>query len=174
MKVVGIIGSLRVGSYNRSLMHAFAAQKPEGIEMDIADISTLPFFNEDNESALPETVQVLKTKVEEADIIIIATPEYNRSVPGVLKNAIDLLSRPYGKNSFAGKKVFVVSASSGAIGGALAQYDLKKSLLHSNAVVVGQPEFFVGNAGSKFDETGTLIDENTKKHIASAWEKIST
>lgn len=173
MKVLGIVGSLRAHSYNRSLMNAFVAQKPEGVEMEIADISALPFFNEELESSFPEAAQTLKTQVETADVIIIATPEYNRSIPGVLKNAIDWLSRPYGKNSFSGKKVLVVGASVGPIGAALAQYDLKKMLLHGNAEVFGQPEFFLGVAGSKFDAEGTLTDDTTKEHITGAWARIT-
>ena len=93
-------------------------------------------------------------------------------MPGVLKNAIDWVSRPYGKNSFSGKKVLVVGASVGPTGAALAQYDLKKILLHSNALVIGQPEFFLGNAGSKFDTEGNVTDESTKEHITGAWKSI--
>jgi chromate reductase len=156
MNVLGIVGSLRAGSYNRALMNAFDSLKPEGTTMEIADIGTLPFYNEDTEAQFPEAGTKLKTQIENADlIIIIATPEYNRSVPGVLKNAIDWVSRPYGKNSFNGKKVLVVGASVGPTGVAIAQYDLKKILLHGNAQIFGQPEFFLGLAGSKFDEAGT-------------------
>lgn len=173
MKILGIVGSLRKNSYNRFLIEAFMAQKPEGVNMEIADISTLPFFNEDDESAFPQSAQSLKTHIETADIIIIATPEYNRSVPGVLKNAIDWVSRPYGKNSFSGKKVLVVGASVGPSGAAMAQYDLKKSLLHGNAEVFGQPEFFIGFAGGKFDETGALTDEETKGYIKNTWARIT-
>lgn len=173
MNVLGIVGSLRKQSFNRSLMTAFMNQKPEGVTMEIADIGTLPFFNEDDEAAFPQSAQSLKTQVENADVIIIATPEYNRSVPGVLKNAIDWLSRPYGKNSFSGKKVFVVGASVGPVGASMAQYDLKKMLLHGNATVFGQPEFFLGTAGSKFDASGTLTDEATRAHITSAWGMLT-
>jgi chromate reductase len=174
MNILGIVGSLRAGSYNRALMNAFDAQKPEGTTMEIADINTLPFYNEDIESPFPESASTLKSQVEQADLIIIATPEYNRSVPGVLKNAIDWVSRPYGKNSFSGKKVLVVGASVGPTGAAIAQYDLKKILLHGNAQIFGQPEFFLGLAGSKFDASGTLTDENTKAHIDSAWATITS
>ena len=173
MKVLGIVGSLRKESFNRSLINAFVAQKPEAVEMQIADISTLPFYNQDTESPFPESALTLKTLVEGADVIIIATPEYNRSVPGVLKNAIDWLSRPYGKNSFNGKKVLVVGASVGPVGASMAQYDLKKSLLHGNALVYGQPEFFMGMAGSKFDAEGNLTDTDTKGYIDNAWARIT-
>ena len=172
MKILGIVGSLRKNSFNRSLMNAFLEQKPEGVTMEIADISTLPFYNEDSESEFPESAHALKTKIENADVIIIATPEYNRSVPGVLKNAIDWVSRPYGKNSFSGKRVLVVGASVGPLGAGLAQYDLKKMLLHGNAHVFGQPEFFVGTAGNKFNEEGTLTDITTLEHVDAAWKAI--
>lgn len=173
MKVLGIVGSLRKGSFNHSLINAFVAQKPEGVEMEIADIGVLPHYNEDIASPYPEVAQNLKNQVEGADVIIIATPEYNRSVPGVLKNAIDWLSRPYGKNSFDGKKVLVVGASVGPTGASMAQYDLKKSLLHGNAIVIGQPEFFMGMAGSKFDTEGKLTDADTKGYIDNAWARIT-
>ena len=172
MKILGIVGSLRAQSYNRSLMNAFIALKPEGVTVELADIGSLPHFNQDDEAQFPAVAQTLKAQVEASDAIIIITPEYNRSVPGVLKNAIDWLSRPYGKNSFNGKRVFVASASVGAVGGALALYDLKKALLHGNAHVLGQPEFFLGNAGDKFDAEGNLIDDSTKAHVENAWEVI--
>lgn len=173
MKVLGIVGSLRKDSFNRSLMNAFVAQKPEGVEVEIGDIGSLPHFNQDDEASFPASAQTLKAQVEGADVIIIATPEYNRTIPGVLKNAIDWLSRPYGKNSFAGKKVLVVGASVGPIGASMAQYDLKKSLLHGNAIVYGQPEFFMGMAGSKFDTEGNLTDADTKGYIDNAWARIT-
>jgi chromate reductase len=172
MHVLGIIGSLRKDSYNKSLMHAFLAGKPAGIEMEIADIGTLPLYNEDLEASFPESATTLKKQIKKADVIIIATPEYNRTIPAPLKNAVDWASRPYGQNSFNGKKVLVVGASVGPIGTALAQYDLKKALLHGNAEIFGQPEFFVGNAGSKFDALGALTDEDTKNYIAKAWDRI--
>ncbi len=172
MKVLGIVGSLRKASFNRSLMNAFLAQKPEGVDVEVADISVLPFYNDDIAVNYPAVAQALKTQVENADVVIIATPEYNRSVPGVLKNAIDWLSRPYGKNSFNGKRVLVVGASTGATGASMAQYDLKKMLLHGNAEIFGQPEFFLGLAGSKFDEAGNLTEEDTKGYIANAWNRI--
>lgn len=172
MNILGIVGSIRNKSFNRSLLNAFLAQKPEGVTMKIADISILPFYSEDSESDFPETAQALKHQIESADAIIIATPEYNRSISGVLKNAIDWVSRPYGKNSFAEKRVLVVGASVGPTGAALAQYDLKKILLHGNADVLGQPEFFVGTAGSKFNEAGELTDAATREHITSAWNAL--
>jgi chromate reductase len=172
IKIVGIVGSLRAKSYNLGLMKAFKEAITENTEMEIVRISDLPLFNQDLEADYPVVAQNLKDIVGGADAIIIATPEYNRSVPGVLKNAIDWLSRPYAKNSFAGKPILVVGASPGATGASMAQYHLKQSLLHLNARVLGQPEFFMGGASQKFDESGKLIDEKTKEYIASAFEVL--
>lgn len=171
--IIGIIGSLRKESYNRKLMRAFAAHAPEGVTITEAPIGGLPLYSEDVESeAVPESVQAFKQAIESADAVIIATPEYNRGVPGVLKNAIDWASRPDGENSFDGKTVLVVGASSGSIGTAVAQSDLKQTLLHLNVIVIGQPEFFLGRAGEKFAEDGTLTDERTHEHIKSAFAAL--
>ena len=107
-----------------------------------------------------------------ADALIIATPEYNRSVPGVLKNAIDVASRPHKSNSFCGKPVLVISTSPGGAGGAMAQYHLKQTLLHLNMKVLGQPEFWVGGGMDKFDENGLLTDEKTKDFIKVGWDAL--
>jgi len=169
-KVIGIAGSLRSGSYNKSLIKAFANQAPEGVEFSIVEIDNLPFFNEDVEKAgLPEVVENFKVSIETADAVIVSTPEYNRSIPGVLKNALDWASRPYGRNSFNNKKVLVVGASNGSISTAVAQYDLKKLMVNFNTRIIGQPEFMLGMAGSKFDESGNLIDEETKNFIDQIW-----
>jgi chromate reductase len=169
-KIIGIVGSLRAKSYNLGLVEAFKEALPEDVELEIVTIGSLPHFNQDLESDFPAAAQSLKDSVEGADALIIATPEYNRAVPGVLKNAIDWLSRPYGKNSLTGKPVLVVGASPGGTGTAMAQYHLKQSLLHLNAKVLGQPEFFVGGTGEKFDEDGVLTDDKTKEYISSALE----
>ena len=174
MKILGIVGSTRKGSYNRGLMNAFIEHKPEGVEMEVVEIGTLPLFDQDVEaSAFPETAQALKDQIANADAVIIATPEYNRGMPGVLKNAIDWASRPYGKNSFAGKTVYVVGASVGPIATAVSQYNVKQVMLYLDAHVIGQPEFYVGLAGEKFDAEGTLTDASTKEHIVGAWKVIA-
>jgi len=172
IKIIGIVGSLRAKSYNRGLIDAFKDAAPEGVDMEIVSIDSLPLFNQDLEANFPASAQALKDTVDNADALIISTPEYNRSVPGVLKNAVDWLSRPHGKNSFVGKPVLVVGASPGATGTSMAQYHLKQSLLHLNSRVLGQPEFFVGGAGDKFDENGKLTDEKTKEYISSALETL--
>ncbi len=139
---------------------------PEGMTVEIAEIGNLPLYNQDLEASYPKEAQELKDKIRAADGVIIATPEYNRSVPGVLKNAIDWTSRPYGQSAWPGKVVAVVGASGGAIGTAVAQSHLKQILLHLDARVIGQPEFFLGGAVARFDKDGKLTDETTKEHIA--------
>ena len=171
--ILALSGSLRKGSYNTALVRAFQKLAPEGVTVEIADISTLPLFNQDEEANFPPAAAALKEKIEHADGIIVATPEYNRSIPGVLKNAIDWTSRPYGQGAWNGKAVYVIGASIGPIAAALAQADLKKTMLFMNAIVLGQPEFYLGVAGSKFDEAGNLIDEDTEKHIKKAFEAFT-
>ena len=171
-KVLFISGSLRAKSINTNLLRAFANALPEGTEAIWADIN-LPLFNEDVENMLfPEEATKLKEQILSADAIVISTPEYNRGMSGVLKNAIDWASRPYGQSAWKNKKILVTAVSPGAIGGALALYQVKQSLLHLNANVIGQPEFMVGGAGNKFAETGDLIDNDTKEYIASALQVL--
>lgn len=168
MHILALSGSLRKDSFNTALINAFATHAPDGVSITVADISALPLYNQDRESSFPEVVSTLKDMIRTADGILIATPEFNRSVPGVLKNAIDWTSRPYGDSAWKGKPVYVVGASVGGIGTALAQYELKKILLYLDAHVLGQPEFFLGTAGDKFDSSGTLVDEKTVEHITEA------
>jgi len=172
LKIIGIAGSLRTGSYNRALLHAFQEQMPEDVTFTIADISALPFFNEDIEEPYPEVASQLKAELFKANAFIIATPEYNRGVPGVLKNAIDWMSRPKGPSPFTLKPVLVVGASNGNIGTAVAQASLKHTLLHLDAHVLGKPEFHLGMAQDKFDEAGVLIDEKTNDYINTSIAKL--
>ena len=172
VKIVGLVGSLREKSINKGLMQAFKDSAPGGAELEIAQIDNLPLYNADLDKDYPESALQLKSMIESADALIIATPEYNRSISGVLKNAIDFASRPYKSNSFDGKPVLIVSASPGDAGGAMAQYHLKQILLHLNMKVIGQPEFWVGGAGDKFNEDGVLTDEGTKDFIKVGWEAL--
>jgi len=163
--ILAISGSLREGSYNSALIRACIAHAPEGMRIEQADIGSLPLFSEDEEAAFPEEVQRLKERIRAADGILVSTPEYNRSIPGVLKNAIDWTSRPYGDNAWAGKPVCVMGATISGTGTALAQYDLKKAMLYLDALVIGQPEFYMSAAHEKFDDAGNLSDEETGAHI---------
>ncbi len=169
--ILAISGSLRKSSYNTALLRTFKEQAPSGTTIDIvesSDIAAFPLYDQDGEAAFPPAVTALKERIRAADGIIIATPEYNRSIPGVLKNLIDWTSRPYGKSAWAGKPVYVMGASMGPLGASLAQYALKQVMLHLDARVIGQPEFFLGTAQDKFDEAGKLTDQATKDFINSA------
>lgn len=165
--ILALSGSLRKDSYNTALLRAFKEQAPEGVTIEIADIRTLGLYDQDAEGSFPDEATSLKERIKAADGILIATPEYNRSIPGVLKNAIDWTSRPYGDNAWTGKPVYVVGASIGPIGTAVAQYEVKKIMLYLNALVLGQPEFYCGVAQSKFED-GDLVEGETKKHIDSS------
>jgi len=172
-KVLLISGSLRAESYNTSLLRAFETKLTDDAQVAWADIN-LPLFNEELEADFPAAAETLRQQILNSDVIIIATPEYNRGTTGALKNAIDWASRPYGQNAWQGKRVLVVSASYSSLGGAMAAYQVKQSLLHLDAVVLGQPEFMVGDVSNKFDETNRLVDEKTKEHISLAIQKLLT
>ena len=133
MLILGFAGSLRAGSYNKALLRAAIDLLPEGVTLEIFDLLGIPAYNQDLESDMPIKVKEFKSKIrEESDAILIATPEYNFSVPGVLKNSIDWASRPYGDNSFDSKPVAIMSASIGMLGGARAQYHLRQMFVFLN------------------------------------------
>lgn len=170
--VVGFSGSLRKGSFNTALLKAAAQSAPEGMTVNILTIGDLPLLNQDLETDLPPVVQAFKKAVEAADAVLIATPEYNYSVPGVLKNAIDWLSRPYGKNSLGGKPAAIIGTSPGVLGSSRAQYHLRQILLGVNVHVLNRPEIIVPDAGSKFDAAGNLMDAKTKEKLAEMMEAL--
>ena len=165
LKVLGFAGSLRTGSYNKALLRAAEDFIPEDVNLETFDIDGIPAFNQDIENDMPNKVKDFKSKIREADAILIATPEYNYSVPGVLKNAIDWASRPYGDNPFDGKPVAIMSASIGMLGGARAQYHLRQMFVFLNMFPINGPEVIVTFAQDKFDAQGKLIDENTQKFL---------
>jgi len=165
IKIVGFGGSLRKESYNKYLLNEAKFLMPENVEFEILSINGFPMFNQDLENNYPEKVKNFKKKIKNSDGILIATPEYNYSIPGFLKNAIDLASRPYGDNSFDKKPVAMVSASIGMLGGARAQYQLRQSFVFLNMIPVNKPEVFVTFAQQKFDKNGKLTDEMTKKFM---------
>jgi chromate reductase len=174
IKVLGVAGSLRSGSYNRHLLRAAADFMPVDANLEIFDIGNIPAFNQDieGEDMMPERVKEFKSKIRWADAILISTPEYNYSVPGVLKNAIDWASRPYGDNPFDEKPVAIMSASVGMLGGARAQYHLRQIFVFLNMYPVNRPEVMVPFAQDKFDAGGRLIDENTQKFLRQLLENL--
>ena len=165
VKILGIAGSLRKGSFNKMLLKAALEVAPQEVELEIFDLEGIPPFNQDLENYPHQKVTELKEKVKGADGILIVTPEYNYSVPGVLKNAIDAASRPYGTNPFEGKPVAIMGASIGMLGTARAQYHLRQILVSLNAFPLNRPEIMVPFAESKFDGTGKLTDETTREMV---------
>lgn len=168
MNIVAISGSLRKDSTNTALLRVFQSLAPADMKIDIVSIGNLPLYNGDNEAPYPAAAQVVRDAVEVADGLIIATPEYNRSISGALKNAIDWLTRPYGRNSFAKKPVLVVGVSGGKVGTAVAQSHLRQILLHLDANVIGQPELYLGPSRDLFDVAGNIADAGTKELLMKA------
>lgn len=172
MNIIAISGSLRKDSFNTALLQNLQALAPEGMKITIADISGIPLYDQDAEASFPVEVQTLKDSIIAADGVIFATPEYNRSLPGVLKNVIDWVSRPYGQNSFAGKSVLIAGVSIGKIGTAIAQSHLKQIMVYLDANVIGQPELYLGPAQNLFDAEGNIVDEPTKELLTKALEVV--
>jgi chromate reductase len=165
IKILGIAGSLRKGSFNKMALKAAQSLVPAGATLEIADLPDLPGFNQDNEKTPPAAVTELKAKIRAADAILLVTPEYNYSIPGVLKNAIDWAARPYGDSAWKGKPVAIMGASPGLLGTARAQYHLRQTLVFLDMPAVNQPEVMIGGAASKFDASGNFTDDMAKKLI---------
>jgi len=165
VRVLGISGSLRKKSYNTAALRAAQQLLPAGMTMETADLADIPLYNDDvREKGYPAPVERLRKQIAAADAVLIVTPEYNYSVPGVLKNAIDWASRPPNQ-PFDGKPVAIMGASPGVIGTARAQYHLRQSFVFLNACVVNKPEVMIGSAASRFDAEGNLTDEATKGFV---------
>ncbi|MFI5264622.1 MAG: NADPH-dependent FMN reductase [Candidatus Kapaibacterium sp.] len=163
---LGISGSLRKGSFNTMLLNVALASVPEGVATETGDISDLPLYNADLDmEPYPPSVIRLKDQIRKADALVIATPEYNYSMPGVLKNAIDWVSRPPKDSPFFNKPFAILSASTGILGGARAQYHLRQSAVFLNMHPLNRPEVIVANAAAKFDADGNFKDEPGKELI---------
>ncbi len=172
IRILGFAGSLRKNSYNKSLLRAAEGLLPADVELESFDLGDIPPFNQDLEQDMPDKVRKFKAKIRDADAILIAAPEYNHSMSGVLKNAIDWASRPYGDNSFDGKPVAIMSASPGWLGGVRAQYPLRQVLTALNMRPLNWPEVFVSSADEKIDEDGNLTDEETRQIIGKLLERL--
>jgi len=173
LKVLGIAGSLRKGSFNRLALRAAQQLAPPGMKIDVFELDGFPAFNQDQEKSTPQIVADFKQTIRAADAILIATPEYNYSVPGVLKNAIDWASRPYGDSAWKGKPVAVMGASGGTLGTARAQYHLRQMFVFLDMYAVNQPEVMIAGAHEKFDADGTLKDERTKELIQKLLDALA-
>lgn len=165
IRILGIAGSLRRKSYNRAALKAAQQLAPEDAVIDTFDIEGIPPFSEDEERQPPAKVVEFKKRIREADAILFVTPEYNYSIPGVLKNAIDWGSRPYGDSAWSGKPAAIMGASSGRLGTARAQYHLRQVFVFLNVLAINQPEVMISNAAAEFDGDGNLTNETTKKLI---------
>jgi chromate reductase len=173
MNILGIAGSLRRESYNKMLLRAAQELAPDGARIETFDeLDQIPLFNQDDEANPHPKVTELKQRIRSADAILIVTPEYNYSVPGVLKNAIDAASRPYGDSAWTGKPIAIMGASVGTIGTARAQYHLRQMFVFLNMYPVNQPEVMVANAHKHFDPNGKLTDETAQKLVRQLLQEL--
>ena len=170
--ILGIAGSLRKDSYNKGALRAAQTLCPESAKLEVYDIAGLPLFNQDEEKNPTPKVSEFKQKIRAADAILLVTPEYNYGVPGVMKNALDVASRPYGDNAWSGKPVALMSAALSVAGGIRAQYHIRQSFIFLNMDAVVQPEVAIGNATQRFDDKGNLTDETSKKLIRQLLENL--
>ena len=164
-KVAVLVGSLRKASFNRKMAHALEGLASERLKLEIVEIGELPLYNADLEESMPPAWADFRRRLAEADAVLFVTPEYNRSVPGVLKNAIDVGSRPPGKSVFSGKPAAVVTVSQGALGGFGANHHLRQSFVFLDMPVMQQPEAYIGNAPALFGEDGRLVNETTAEFL---------
>lgn len=179
-KIAVIVGSLRKESFNRKMARALIALAPESLKLEIIEIGMLPIYNQDFDDDPPVAWIEFRERLLEFDGFLFVTPEYNRSFPGVLKNAIDVGSRPYGKSVWNGKPGAVMSVSPGAVGGFGANHHLRQSLVFLNVPTMQQPEAYVGNAANLFDGNGNLSNDATREfaskfmHAFAAWVETNT
>ena len=163
--VAVLVGSLRKESFNKKIAQVLKELAPKNLQLDFVSLAELSFFNQDIEFTPPASWETFRAEIRSADAVLFVTPEYNRSVPAVLKNAIDIGSRPYGQSVWDGKPGGVVSVSMGGIGGFGANHHLRQSLVFLNVPIMPQPEAYIGNVGSLFNEDGVLKDEDTRAFL---------
>ena len=163
--VAVLVGSLRKESFTRKTAKVLIALAPASLKLEIVEIGQLPLYNQDDDPHPPPASAAFKARIRKAEAVLFVTPEYNRSVPGVLKNAIDIASRPYGDSAWNAKPGGVVSVSPGAIGAFGANHHLRQSLVFLNVPALQQPEAYVGNAAKIFDASGTLTDDSVREFL---------
>jgi chromate reductase len=173
LRILAFAGSLRRGSYNKALVRAAVELAPENMAIEVYDLEGIPPFNQEFESDPPQLVKEFKEKIKNADALLIATPEYNYSVSGVLKNAIDCASRPKAGNPLDGKPVAIMSASVGKLGGARAQYHLRQTFVFLNMQPVNRPEVMLSDAAHNIDADGNLTNEQTRQLIRQLLEALA-
>ena len=173
-KILGICGSLRRTSLNMAALRAAAANAPDGVELQVAAISSVPLYaNDVYERGFPPAVETLRNQIRNADALLFATPEYNYSFSGVLKNAIDWVSRPP-DHPFTGKAVGMLGCSAGTSGTMRAQYHLRQVMVFLDMRPVNKPELFIPAAGNLFDENGDLTDDVTGKRLSQLLNSLAT
>jgi chromate reductase, NAD(P)H dehydrogenase (quinone) len=172
INILGIAGSLRQSSYNRAALRAAKSLTPDDALLDIFELDGIPGFNQDEEQNPPKKVVELKSRVIAADAILFVTPEYNYSIPGVLKNAIDWASRPYGESVWNGKPAAIMGASIGMLGTARAQYHLRQCCVFLNMFPLNNPEVMIPNAAERFDADGNLVDDKSRELIAQLLQSL--
>jgi len=160
--VAVIVGSLRKESFTRKIANALAKLAPDTLKLDIVDLHDVSFFNQDLEAAPPADWLAFREKLQKSNGVLFVTPEYNRAIPGVLKNAIDVASRPYGKSSFNGKPIGIISNSPGPLGGVSAAKTLQNILPGISGPIIQQPEIYLNGVGDAFDDKGELIKESLR------------
>ena len=163
--VAVIVGSLRKESLNRKMAQAAIGLAPPSLALELVEIGALPLYNQDLEAAPPDAWVAFRQRVARAQALLFVTPEYNRSVPGMLKNAIDVASRPYGKSAWNGKPGAVISVSPGAIGGFGANHHLRQSMVFLDVPMLQQPEAYIGGADKLFDAQGAIANPATKEFL---------
>jgi len=172
VNILGFAGSLRKNSYNKALLRAADELVPRNAKLGIFDLEGIPPFNQDLEAQPPQRVKEFKAGIRAADAILIATPEYNYSIPGVLKNAIDWASRPPADNAWEGKPVAIMGASTGRFGTARAQYHLRQCFVGLDMHAVNYPEVMIAHAAQCFDDAGRLKDEKARELIAELLQNL--
>jgi len=171
--VLGMSGSLRKGSTNTAALRAAGELLPEGMTLETVGLGNLPHYDDDVRlKGYPPEVQHFRDRIKAADAILFVTPEYNYSIPGVLKNAIDWASRPYGDSAWNDKPVAVMGASVGPQGTSRAQYHLRQIFVFLNMHAISHPEVMVGNASQRFDENGNLVDETSKAYVVKSLKRL--
>ena len=171
--VAVFVGSLRREAFSRKLANALVALAPPSLKLAIVDIGELPMYNQDDEASPPAAWTAFRTRVKAADAVLFVTPEYNRSVPAALKNALDVASRPYGQSAWDGKPGAVVSVSPGAIGGFGANHHLRQSLVFLNVPALQQPEAYIGGAADLFDAGGAIVKPGTREFLGKFMEEFA-
>jgi chromate reductase len=172
LKILGFVESLRKGSYNKALMRAAVELVPDDATIEVVDLAEIPLFNQDLENEHPRAVKEFKAKIRKADALLIASPEYNYSVPRVLKNAIDWASRPHGDKAFKGKPVAIMSTSVCHLGGARAQYHLRQSFVFLDLYPLNRPEVMIPFAADNINAKINVTNEQTKQLIRELLEAL--